>query len=441
MKYPHLAARVFNTPLLIHPAKLDAIIAGLGPRLLGVDALATDAAAQGADLFSTRRGTRAKRGYGITDGVAVIGASGALVHRTRIDADSTRLLGYNDIAADVEDALANPEVHALALVWDSPGGEAQGAFELADRLHALRGRKPMVSIVDGMAASAAYLAASAADEVVSTATGYAGSIGVVMRHVDFSHALHADGVKVTHIFAGAHKVDGNPFEPLPDTVRADFQAEVNDLYDLFITAVARQRGIAAEAVRKTQAQTYRGLAAKAVGLVDRLGTTDQVIADLAAQRNRSFPAGAASAPSATAQDLGASMSGNTPAGGQQAATPQPAAADLAQARAEGHAEGAQAERERTAAILAHQRAATHVALAHQCITSGLSADQAGAILAAAPEVAVLSVANDSAAPFHAAMAAIGNPDVSGIERDTSADSDEAALAAQIVQTFRAHAKA
>lgn len=441
MKYPHLAARVFNTPLLIHPAKLDAIIAGLGPRLLGVDALATDAAAQGADLFSTRRGTRAERGYGITDGVAVIGASGALVHRTRIDADSTRLLGYNDIAADVEDALANPEVHALALVWDSPGGEAQGAFELADRLHALRGRKPMVSIVDGMAASAAYLAASAADEVVSTATGYAGSIGVVMRHVDFSHALHADGVKVTHIFAGAHKVDGNPFEPLPDTVRADFQAEVNDLYDLFITAVARQRGIAAEAVRKTQAQTYRGLAAKAVGLVDRLGTTDQVIAGLAAQRNRSFPAGAASAPSATAQDLGASMSGNTPAGGQQAATPQPAAADLAQARAEGHAEGAQAERERTAAILAHQRAATHVALAHQCITSGLSADQAGAILAAAPEVAVLSVANDSAAPFHAAMAAIGNPAVSGIERDTSAGSDEAALAAQIVQTFRAHAKA
>lgn len=441
MKYPHLAARVFNTPLLIHPAKLDAIIAGLGPRLLGVDALATDAAAQGADLFSTRRGQRAERGYVITDGVAIIGASGALVHRTRIDADSTRLLGYNDIAADVEDALANPEVHALALVWDSPGGEAQGAFELADRLHALRGRKPMVSIVDGMAASAAYLAASAADEVVSTATGYAGSIGVVMRHVDFSHALHADGVKVTHIFAGAHKVDGNPFEPLPDTVRADFQAEVNDLYDLFITAVARQRGIAAEAVRKTQAQTYRGLAAKAVGLVDRLGTTDQVIADLAAQRNRSFPAGAASAPSATAQDLGASMSGNTPAGGQQAATPQPAAADLAQARAEGHAEGAQAERERTAAILAHQRAATHVALAHQCITSGLSADQAGAILAAAPEVAVLSVANDSAAPFHAAMAAIGNPAVSGIERDTSAGSDEAALAAQIVQTFRAHAKA
>lgn len=135
------------------------------------------------------------------------------------------------------------------------------------------------------------------------------------------------------------------------------------------------------------------------------------------------------------------MSGNTPAGGQQAATPQPAAADLAQARAEGHAEGAQAERERTAAILAHQRAATHVALAHQCITSGLSADQAGAILAAAPEVAVLSVASDSAAPFHAAMAAIGNPAVSGIERDTSAGSDEAALAAQIVQTFRAHAKA
>ncbi len=426
MKYPHLAARVFNTPLLIHPAKLDAIIAGLGPRLLGVDALQTGAAAEGAELFSTRRGQRAKRGYGISDGVAVIGASGALVHRTRIDADSTRLLGYNDIAADVEDAMAHPDVHALALVWDSPGGEVQGAFELADRLLSLRGSKPMISVVDGLAASAAYLAASAADEVVTTATGYTGSIGVVLRHVDFSHALHADGIKVTHVYAGAHKVDGNPFEPLPEAVRADYQAEVDDLYALFIAAVARQRGIDAEAVRKTQAQVYRGPAAMATRLADRIGTTDQVIAELAAQRPRLHVVGTVSA---TAHVKGAPMTGTTDN-----------SAELEQIRAAAHAAGVQAERERTAAILDHERAATHVALAHQCVTSGLSAEQAAAILGAAPMV-IAAAEQATGAPFAAAMSAIGNPNVSGVERDTSADADEAALAAQIVQTFRAHAKA
>ena len=68
------------------------------------------------------------------------------------------------------------------------------------------------------------LSASAADEIAVTTTGYAGSVGVVMRHVDFSRALANDGIAVTHIFAGAHKVDGNPFEPLPAAVHAELPA-------------------------------------------------------------------------------------------------------------------------------------------------------------------------------------------------------------------------
>ena len=90
--YPHLAARVFNTPLLVHPQKLDAILAGLGGRLLGADGLrfeAADLTAQAAlpaEMFSTRRGERTERGYRVVDGVAVITAMGALVHRTKISA-------------------------------------------------------------------------------------------------------------------------------------------------------------------------------------------------------------------------------------------------------------------------------------------------------------------------------------------------------------------
>ena len=271
MKYPHLAARLFNTPLLVHPQKLDAIIAGLGARLLGgdiaFDSTDTDSAALlPVDMFSTRRGKRADAGYMVTDGVAVISANGALVHRTRLDADSNFLLGYNDLARKAEDAMDDPDVHAVLQIYDSPGGEVSGAFEYSDRIHALRGKKPMYAIADSLAASAAYLGGSAFDQLSVSQTGYAGSIGVVMRHVDLSVALQNEGVRVTHIYAGDHKIDGNPYEALPKSVRADFQDEINSLYELFVAAVARNTGLSVEAIRATQAAVYRGQAAVDIGL-------------------------------------------------------------------------------------------------------------------------------------------------------------------------------
>lgn len=445
MSYPHLASRVFNTPLLIHPQKLDAVIAGLGQRLLGAplaDGVAH--AAQGAadriepGMFSTRRGERAERGYRIVDGVAVITFSGALVHRSRfLMADSSFLLGYNDMAADVEEAMGLPEVHAVLKVYDTPGGEAQGAFEFGDRMHALRGKKPMVSICDGMAASAGYLGASSADEVVVTTTGYAGSIGVVMRHVDFSRALANEGIDVQHIFAGAHKVDGNPFEPLPAAVRADFQAEIDTLMGMFVSAVERNRGMSAEAIRNTQARTFQGVAAVASGLADRIGTTDQLISELAAQRARSYPVGPAAR--STANDKGASMSGTTPGGTQAAAPGQGPALTQQQidaARTEGHQAGVQAERERAAGIFALEAAAGRTSLAQQCVSTGLSVEQAGAILAAAPATA--AAATQPAHQFAAAMSAVGNPAVSGVggEPAATAGGDEAGLAAQVLASAR-----
>ncbi|AGU51534.1 putative phage head-tail preconnector protein GP5 [Variovorax paradoxus B4] len=447
MKYPHIAARIFNTPLLIHPQKLDAIIAGLSDRLLGAVPLAV-AAADGSrmlapELFSTRRGEASDRGYRVVEGVAVLNISGALLHRSRLDmAESTFLVGYNDLAADLEDAMGHPDVHAVLQVYDSPGGEAQGAFEYAQRVFDLRGRKPMQAIADGMALSAAYLGASAADEVAVTATGYAGSVGVVSRHVDFSRALDQDGITVTHIFAGAHKVDGNPYEPLPEDVRSAWQAEIDGLYTMFVDAVARHRGMDAVAVRKTQAASYSGVAAVASGLADRIATTDQLISELAAQRSRSFPVGPTAR--SNANDKGVSMSGTTTneAGGHQAAaatagTPPAAPGAFTQAhvdaaRAEGRDEGAKTERTRVSGIFAHEAAAGRTQLAIQCVTSGLTVEQAGAVLGAAPAAAPASSAN----AFATAMATLGNPDVSGVEAATGAAADEAALASQIVSSFR-----
>lgn len=354
MKYPHLAARLFNTPLLVHPQKLDAIIAGLGERMLGSSIEMEshfNQAALPAEMFSTRSGTRGDQGYVVTDGVAVIYASGALVHRSRMDGASSYLLGYNELAMQIEAAMADPEVHAVLQVFDSPGGEVSGAFEYGDRVHALRGKKPMWAMADSLAASAAYLGGSAFDKMAVSATGYAGSIGVVMRHMDLSRRLANDGIRVTHIFAGDHKVDGNPYEPLPRDVQANLQEEVNGIYSMFVDAVSRNRGLNAQAIRNTQAAVYRGQAAVNQGLADRVSTTDQMLSELAALRVRSFPAGRTARSTA---NLGDSMSGITQAGGQPSATPAASAAPtISQADVDAaRAEGAAAERQRIADVRA-----------------------------------------------------------------------------------------
>lgn len=444
--YPHLADRLLNTPLLLHPQKLDAIIAGLGQRLLGVDGIQIDPATLGtgaalpAEMFTTRRGERTERGYRAVDGVAVISAMGGLVHRTRLAADSSLLIGYNDLAADLEDALARADVHAIALVLDSPGGEVSGAFELAERIYAARGRKPIVAVADGMAASAAYLAASAADEVVLSPTSYVGSIGVVMRHVDFSRALANDGIAVSHIFAGEHKIDGNPYQPLPDAVRAALQADIEGLYQMFVQAVAKHRGLSEQAVRDTRAGVYRGVAAVAARLADRIGTVDAVVAELASRRNHAV----AAAVGLSLQSMGISMSqasanaaaaapaapadvSTTTAATAAATTAAPATASQAELE-QARAEGAAAERERVAAITGHANAAANPAITRQCIATGLSAEQAKGFLDAAPAAATTTANVQAGNQFAVAMAALGNPDVSGVE--AAAPDSAAATAAQ-----------
>ncbi len=449
--YPHLADRLFNTPLLLHPQKLDAIIAGLGQRLLGTDGLQIDAAAISpraalpAEMFTTRKGERTKRGYRVNEGVAVISAMGGLVHRTRLEADSSLLIGYNDLAADMEDALAQPEVHAIALVLDSPGGEVSGAFELADRIYAARGRKPIVAVADGMAASAAYLAASAADEVVLTTTSYVGSIGVVMRHVDYSRALANEGINVSHIFAGEHKVDGNPYQPLPNSVREHLQADIEGLYQMFVQAVARHRGMEEQAVRDTRAAVYRGVAGVAARLADRIGTADAVIADLSARRARSYPAGAGMSfqlqgasmgdpqtiqPAAAAPAEPSAATVAAPAAASAAAPVAPAAAAAAaQGLEQARAEGAQAERARVSAILGHANAAANPTLAQTCISGGLTAEQAQGVLDAAPAAAAAAAPAAASNQFAQAMAALGNPNVSGVEAASPDGSAQAATQA------------
>ncbi len=122
---PHLAARLFGVPLAIHRPKLDLILAVLGPRV-GVAELAAP-----AGFTAPPRATAPP-----TSGVAVIPIHGTLVRRTvGLEAESG-LTSYTQLAAQLDAALANPEVAAIVLDIDSPGGESGGVFDLADRIRA-----------------------------------------------------------------------------------------------------------------------------------------------------------------------------------------------------------------------------------------------------------------------------------------------------------------
>ena len=266
---PHLAARLFGVPLAIHRPKLDVILSVLGARI-GL-----------ADLAAPVGYTPAARALGPPSGkVAVIPIHGTLVRRTSgIEAESG-LASYTGIAAQLDAALASPEIAAILLDIDSPGGESGGVFDLADRIRAASEVKPVWAVANDMAFSAAYALASAATRVFVARTGGVGSIGVIAMHVDQSVKDAQDGVRYTAVFAGERKNDLNPHEPISNEAHAVLKAEVDRIYDLFVETVARHRGLDADAVRATEAGLFFGPDAVASGLADAVGSLDDALTQL-----------------------------------------------------------------------------------------------------------------------------------------------------------------
>lgn len=282
-----LSHRILNTPLLIHPAKAEIILGALSGRI-GLNASLFEAEegldAPDASRFvgSARRADGTMSMTRTADGVALIPVLDTLVNRGAWLDSRSGLTSYEGLAAQIRAAASDPEVSSILLDISSPGGEAAGMSSLADLVRQVRDTKTVTAFVNDMAASAAYGIASAASEIVVSPTSTVGSIGVVMLHADRSGELAAQGVKPTLIFAGSHKVDGNPFEPLSDAVRADLQASVDAHYRQFLETVAAGRGrkLTADMARATEARTFIGADAVRLGLADRIASFDEVLASL-----------------------------------------------------------------------------------------------------------------------------------------------------------------
>jgi len=213
------------------------------------------------------------------DGVAVIPVHGVLLNR--FSGCWGFVTGYNFIRAQMNAAEADPDVTLIVFDVNSPGGDAAGCFELTEEIRALE--TPTMAVVDDLAASGGYAVPAACDRMVATQSSTIGSIGVYRLHVDVSGANAQAGVVYTFIFAGEHKVDGNPFEALPDSVRADMQASVEQTRDMFIADVALSRGLDEDAVRETEARVYRANEALALGLIDAVSTPQNAVSAFVAE--------------------------------------------------------------------------------------------------------------------------------------------------------------
>jgi len=267
MNLPHLASRLYGTPLLLARAKLDVILSVLGERVNWPE----------SDLAVPSILKRPSIDAPV--GIAVIPVVGSLVRRTVGLDPASGFTSYAEIAGMVDAAIADASVEGIVLDIDSPGGEAGGVFELGERIRAADGVKPVWAIASDTAFSAAYAIGCAASRLLVSRTGGVGSIGVIAMHVDQTARDAQQGYRYTPITAGDHKNDFSPHEKLGPEAHARLQAEVDRLYSMFVDHVAAMRKLDADAVRATEAGIYFGMDAVTAGLADAVGSLDAVLAE------------------------------------------------------------------------------------------------------------------------------------------------------------------
>lgn len=269
-----LALAALNRTLLIEPTHAEAIIGGYlsggitsADTIMKVERVPTVAPAPDAASAGT---------------IGVINISGGLVNRPMPGASGPGPANYATIRDQFDELLNDESVTAIVLRIESPGGMASGCFDLTDYIFEARGKKPIHGLVDDYAFSAAFAIAAACDEIWVSRTGGVGSVGVCGFHEDWSEGNKKIGVKVTAVYAGAHKIDFSQDFPLSDAAKASWQEMVDDDYRMFVDTVARYRGLSADFVQSTEARLYFGSKAVAAGLATHLGTWDDLVAHLGA---------------------------------------------------------------------------------------------------------------------------------------------------------------
>ena len=282
VRYRNIVRAISSMPWAILPETLAAITELVAIRAAG----GRFSAEEIEERISAGPGPR--QPYQETNAVAVIPVTGVLMPRASLLSQMSGATSLQSVGAAIDAAAADSAISAIVLEVDSPGGSVGLVPETAAKVRAASQSKRVVAVANTMAASAAYWIASQADELVVAPSALVGSIGVVAAHEDHSGEMEQMGVATTFVHAGRYKVEGNPFEPLDETARAEMQKMVDDFYGLFVADVAKGRKVGAATVRADygEGRVMTAKRAVAAGMADRIDTLESTLARVLRAPNR-----------------------------------------------------------------------------------------------------------------------------------------------------------
>src|ERR1700683_1263340 len=214
-------------------------------------------------------------------GRGAFSTSGSLA---RIQIDGL-ILSDNDRVAALE-RLEKSSAAAVIVHINSPGGTTAGSEQLYDALTSLKAKKPLVVVVEGLAASGGYITAIAADHIVAQQTSLVGSIGVLFQFPNFSELLKTVGVKVEEVKSSPLKAAPNGFEPTSPEARAALDSLVKDSYAWFRGLVKERRAMDdAQLEKVADGRVFTGRQAVELKLIDQLGDEKSVVSWWLAQKD------------------------------------------------------------------------------------------------------------------------------------------------------------
>ena len=211
------------------------------------------------------------------NGTAIVPIHGTLIDRGAWMGNHCGNTSYEGLTEQFKRLANDDGIKRVILDINSGGGMVAGIWDIFPGLDALKDKKPVVAIAQNFAASAAYAIASAAHEVVITRAGHVGSVGVIAQHMSVEKMMERIGLDSTLITSGAKKAEGNPFEALPESVKADWQKRVKKSHKQFVAHVSKYRGLDTEAVRATEAGLFEGQEAVDAGFADYVMGFDELL--------------------------------------------------------------------------------------------------------------------------------------------------------------------
>ncbi len=279
MKYRRVIQAFQSTTWAILPAKFQEIFAFLELKSAGGSADGNVSEPEVRAFFDDDERER-EPSTPPPQSIAVIPIHGVLARRMNMMTRASGGTSLASVSKALRESVASSSVKAIILDIDSPGGEVMGITELHAEILKARRTKPVTAHVSGMAASAAFPLASAAQEITATPSAMLGSVGVIGVHIDESQAMKDAGLGVTLKTAGKFKADASGLVPLSEEGEAELQRCVDAAMSNMIRDIAKGRGMSASAVRKSfgDARVVEAKLALEFGMIDKVETFDSALA-------------------------------------------------------------------------------------------------------------------------------------------------------------------